>query len=1070
MKTPKSRLGAGAAIACLLVSSFPALAQLASNTSIVGNVTDASGAAMDAAQVMLLNQGTSETVSATTNTTGAYEFQFLKAGTYTVTVKKTGFTTMSTKDIALSANQTVRADFAMKVGSVETSVEVTADIPPIKTDEASMNEVISTKATSELPLNGRNPMKLALTTPAVIAGFKGAAGNPGGGEGYIGAGLREITNSVSLDGVSIMNNLITTTTFRPSVDAIQEVQVQTGTYPAQYGGYLGVQINMVTKSGSNDVHGAVFEFLRNDKLDAKPFFLRAGANKPPLRQNQYGVQFNGPVVIPKLYDGRNKTFFMFGWESLRSSTQSPSIASVFTPLMRTGNFSEVASAVRNPRTGEAYAGNIIPTSDISPIALRALAYMPLPNGPGTTNIYTNNYNVNVANNNRTNQFLGRLDQSLGEKNRFFFRYAFGDTTLKNEAANPYNGYDQPVGDRNFVIGYTRIFNSSLVNDFRFGRQKTTIDSLNFFTAGGKYPSDATTKLGIPGFTSDANNPGLPSMGITNFMAIGGDFMGSTNWFQNDTTYQISDSFSIIKSAHNIVAGIDSRKVTTNRTANNNPRGGFTFNGQLSGFSAADFLLGIPQAITTPGPLFPGGGYQWRYGFFVQDKWQLSSKLTLTYGLRYELPIVPQSTTGNGTILNPQMTAFIPGTVPQKIKYHNGDHNNWAPRLGFAYRATSKLVFRGGFGVYYNPNQMNSYTLATTNPPFSTIFTFNNSLSSNVLLNPILTLANPTPGTGGTVSARPSAFTINPYLPNGSMNQWSFSVERGLWRTAGIAVEYLGNHAYHLDRSFYVNTPQPGPGVINDRRPNPLFTTIRVIQNDLISNYNGVSVVFRQNGFKGLTTLTSYTYSKTLDVSTDSNGGSNVMSPFNWRLDYGPANWDLRHRFVSSANYELPFFMGSSNRAVKALLGGWQVNGILTAQGGFPFNVSIAADQANVGQGTQRASYSGNAVVNNCNGSVLVGCVNWNAFQLPTLYTYGNVGRNSLRGPGIVTLDASFFKNFAVSERVKVQFRWEMFNSLNHVNFSNPGSTWVANGAATFGNITSTSTANRQQQVGLKLLF
>ncbi|BDC47903.1 hypothetical protein F183_A02190 [Bryobacterales bacterium F-183] len=1069
MNKPKSWLAAaGTALACLLVSSIPALAQLASNTSIVGNVTDASGAAMEAAQVTLLNQGTSETVSATTNAAGTYEFQFLKAGTYTVTVKKTGFSTMSTKDIALSANQTARADFSMKVGSVETSVEVTADIPPIKTDEASVSEVISTKSTAELPLNGRNPMKLALTTPAVIAGFKGAAGNPGGGEGYIGAGLREITNSVSLDGVSIMNNLITTTTYRPSVDAVQEVQVQTGTYPAQYGGYLGVQINMVTKSGSNDFHGALFEFLRNDKLDARPYFLAANRAKPPLRQNQYGLQFNGPVVIPKLYDGRNKTFFMFGWESLRSGTQAPAISSVLTPRMRTGDFSELlpGTVVRNPYTGVAFDGNVIPTSQISPVALRALAYMPLPTGPGVLQ----NYNTTVANNNTTDQYIGRLDQSLGEKNRFFFRYAHGDTLLKNEAANPFSGYDQPVTDRNWVIGYTRIFSSAIVNDFRYGRQKTKIDSLNFFTPGGQFPANATTQLGINGFTSDDNNPGLPAIGIANYMAIGADFMSSTNWFQDDKTIQISDTLSIIKSAHNIAAGIDSRKVVTNRTANNNPRGGFTFNGQLSGSAPADFLLGLPQAITTPGPLFPGGGEQWRYGFFVQDKWQVNSKLTLTIGLRYELPIVPQSTTGNGTILNPEQTAFIPGTVPQKIKYHQGDHNNFAPRFGFAYRATSKFVFRGGFGIYYNPNQMNSYTLATTNPPFSNIFNFNNSLVGGIL-NPAttLTLANPLPAAGGSLNARPNAFTINPYLPNGSMNQWSFSIERGLWRTAGVAVEYLGNHAYHLDRSFFLNTPQPGPGIINDRRPNPRFGVIRMIQNDLVSNYNGLSVVFRQNGFKGLTTLTSYTYSKTLDVSTDSNGGSNVMSPFNWRLDYGPANWDLRHRFVSSVNYELPFFNTANSRAVKALLGGWQVNGILTAQGGFPFNVSIAADQANVGQGTQRASYSGTAVVNNCDGSVLVNCVNISAFQLPAQFTYGNVGRNSLRGPGIVTLDASFFKNFAVTERVKVQFRWEMFNSLNHVNFSNPNSTFVP-GATNFGNITSTSTNNRQQQVGLKLLF
>ncbi|MEO8130666.1 MAG: TonB-dependent receptor, partial [Bryobacteraceae bacterium] len=982
----------------LLSTVLPVLGQLATNTSIVGKISDSTGAAITIAQVTARNQETGETLNTTSTEIGTYEFQFLKAGVYTVSVQMAGFATTSQKDVAVSTNQTARADFSLKVGSVDTTVEITADIPPIKTDDASMSELITTKSTTELPLNGRNPIKLAAMTPGVIPGLKTPTGNPGGGEGYIGAGLREITNSVSLDGVSLMNNLITTTTYRPSVDAIQEVQVQTGTYPAQYGGYLGVQINMITKSGGNDFHGALFEFLRNDKLDAKNFFTAKGQNKPPLRQNQYGVQFNGPVVIPKVYNGKNKTFFMFGWESLRSGTQIPTVASVLTPKMRAGDFSETSVVVKDPYTGIAFPGNVVPASRLSPQAIKALQYMPLPTNGGTVNAFTNNFIRNAPANNTTDQYLGRLDQTLGERNRFFFRYSYEDTKLVNENANPYNGYNQPVGDRNFVVGYTRIFSSSIVNDFRFGRQYTTIDSLNFFTPGGAYPSTAGTALGIPGFPTSDTNPGLPAIGITNFISIGADNQSSTNWFQNDKTYQISNTTSFVKAAHNISAGIDSRKVITNRTANNNPRGGFTFNGQLSGFAPADFLLGIPQAITTPGQLYPGGGEQWRYGFFVQDKWQVTSNLTLTLGLRYELPTVPESTTGNGTILNPAQTAFIPSTVPQKIPYNNPDHNNWGPRFGFAYRLPSKFVVRGGFGVYYNPNQMNSYTLATTNPPFATIFTFNNSLVSGILPSTALTFANPLPAAGGSTNSRPNAFTVSPYLPNGAMNQWSFSLERGLWRTAGFGVEYLGNHAYHLDRSFYPNTPAPGPGAVNDRRPNPLFGVIRVIQNDLVSNYQGLSQVYRQNGFKGLTMLASYTFSKTLDVSTDSNGGSNVMNPYNWRLDYGLANWDVRHRFVASYNYELPFFKGSDNKLIKTVLAGWQTNGITTAQSGLPFSATISADQANVGQGTQRANYSGTAPVADCGSGKLTQCVNLSAFTLPALYTYGNTPRNFLFEP------------------------------------------------------------------------
>ncbi len=1037
-------------------------AQLASNTALVGNVNDASGAPLTGVQVTARNQGTSEDVVATTNDSGYYEFQFLKPGVYTLNVTKQGFATSSVRDIQLSANQTVRTDVSLKIGAVDTKVEVVADTPPIKTDDASLNEVISSRQTVDLPTPSRNPLRLALTTPGVIAGFKSPAGNPGGGEGYIGAGTREIQNSVSLDGVSIMNNLITTTTFRPSIDAVQEVQVQTGTYPAQYGGYLGVQINVITKSGGNELHGALFEFLRNEKLDAKPFFLRQGANKAPFKQNQFGVQVNGPVWIPKVYDGRNKTFFMFGYERLLARTAVPGVETVLTTRMRAGDFGEQTAVVVDPFNSRTpFPNNVIPANRISPQAQRLLAYLPTANGPGIAQ----NFSVNAPNNNTTDQFIGRADQSLGDKNRFFFRYALGDTTLLNANTNPFNGYNQPVGDRNWVVGYTRVFSASTVNDFRFGRQLTTIDSLNFFTAGGAFPANATTALGIPGFTSDDNNPGLPNVGITNYLSIGGQNMASSNWFQTDKTYQISDTVSHVRGAHNLAAGIDSRRVLTNRTANNNPRGGFTFNGQIAGFAPADFLLGLPQAITTPGPLFPGGAEQWRHGFFAQDKWQVSQRLTLTLGLRYELPIVPQSTTGNATFLNREMTAFIPTTVPSKVPLHDADHNNWAPRIGFAYRLPSKFVVRGGFGLYYNPNQTNTYTLLTTNPPFSTIFTYNNTPTSVQY-----SLAAPTPASGGgTVSARPNAVTPSPYLPNATMNQWSFSVERGLWRTAGIAVEYLGNYSYHLDRSFRINAPRPGPGDINSRRPNQRFGDIRLIQNDSNAKYNGLSVVFRQNGFKGLTTLTSYTWSKTLDQGTDSNGGNNNMVPWDLSLDWGLANWDLKHRMVSSFNYEIPFLKDSPNAFLRLALGGWQTNGIFTIQSGFPFSVTIAADQANIGTGTQRANFTGTPISVDCGSGKLTRCVNIDAFALPPLYTFGFTPRNFLRGPGQVNMDWSLFKNFNFSERTRLQFRWETFNSFNHPNFSNPNSTFVPN-SAVFGNITTTATNMRQMQMALKLLF
>ncbi|MBC7925947.1 MAG: carboxypeptidase regulatory-like domain-containing protein, partial [Bryobacteraceae bacterium] len=586
------------AVTISLFGMYPAFGQLASTTALVGNVSDGAGANVSGAQVVARNTDTGQDLTARTNEEGYYEFQFVRNGTYEITVTNSGFETYIKRGIPVAVNQTVRNDFTLTLGQVNQQVVVTADVPPISTEDATLTEVISTKAVTELPLNNRNSLRVALIVPTVLPGRKTPTGNPGGGEGFIGAGTREIQNSLSMDGVSIMNNLITTTTFRPSVDAIQETQIQTGTYPAQYGHYMGVQINVITKSGTNAVHGAVFHFLRNNILDARGYFENRSISQAPLRQNQFGYAVAGPVVIPGLYDGRNRTFFLSNYEGLRNRQAVPTIETVLTPLMRRGDFSEVTTtAIIDPLdpARPSFQGNRIPESRLSPQALRALQYMPLPTGPGINN----NYNVNVPNANDGNQLVHRLDHNITQNTRLFGRYAWANTDLLNGNSNPFNGYTQPVRDRNLVIGYTQVFSPTIVNDFRAGRQHTRIDSENFFT--GNNPG-AGTALGIPGYTTDADNPGLPNLGITNYLPIGGQNMASSNWYQNDTTTQFADSLSITRGAHNIAVGFDIRRVATARTANNNPRGGFTFTGTITGSAPADFLLGLPLQVTTPGPL------------------------------------------------------------------------------------------------------------------------------------------------------------------------------------------------------------------------------------------------------------------------------------------------------------------------------------------------------------------------------------------------------------------------------------------------------------------------------------
>jgi hypothetical protein len=409
-------------LACLFVLCCAAsFAQLATTTALVGNVTDPSGAAVSGATITAVNFGTKDTYTAVTNNNGFYNIQFVRIGTYSVTAAHAGFESFTKSNVVVATNQIIRNDFSMRIGEVSQTMTVTSEAPPITTDEASISQTVSRRQTVDLPLNGRDSLKLAVITPGVLPGLKPPSGNPGQGEDFIAAGTREIQNSVSLDGVSIMNNLITTTTFRPSVDAIQETQIQTGTYQAQYGGYLGLQMNLVTKSGTNDLHGSVFEFVRNSYFDARGFFEKPSAPQAPYRQNQFGFAVSGPVIIPKLYDGRNRTFFMADYEGLRQTQSVAQLDSVLTPLMRQGNFSEYRTQLVNPLSGNApFSGNIIDPSLLSPQALNALKYMPLPNLPGISS----NYLTNVPSSNTSNKTIERNDQNFGQNVRLFFRFAW----------------------------------------------------------------------------------------------------------------------------------------------------------------------------------------------------------------------------------------------------------------------------------------------------------------------------------------------------------------------------------------------------------------------------------------------------------------------------------------------------------------------------------------------------------------------------------------------------------------------------------------------------------------------
>jgi hypothetical protein len=1056
--------------------AISAHAQLATTTSLVGTVTDSSGKLVAGAKVTATETGTLDKYSATTNGQGNYTFEFVRVGVYSITVEQTGFQRVIETGIIVDINQTVRTDIVLHAGAVTQSVTVEATVSAIKTDDATVSEILGTRSVADLPLNGRDAMSLATTTPGVIQGIKSSATGTPPGQDFNGAGTREIQNEMSLDGISIMNNLITTTPVTPFIDSVQEVEIQTGTYSAQYGSYLGVHINMITKSGTNQIHGNLSEFLNNQVLNARTYFTlptpaNPTASKPPLRQNQFGAEFDGPVVIPKLYNGRDKTFFMASYGGFRLVQKATSLSTSMPAAFFTGNFSGVPTggitggAIKNPFAGNApFPGNIIPTSLISPVVLKLQQYYPATNLPGLAS----NYSVPVPTTISSDQTVDRIDQNIGDKIRLYVRADYQNESVFGGNLIPTNSSTTPVTDSNYTVGYTHTLTPNLVNDLRVGRNYFSTATLNPFSVNNQ--KNAGTSLGIPGFTGDTqyNNPGIPDFNITGFNGLNN---AATNWYQNDSTTQVSEQISWNRHSHNIQAGFEFRRLATGRAAVNSARGGFTFNGTISGYAPADFILGTPSSFTTPGPEVRGRTAEWRDGFFVTDKWQITRKFTLDFGIRYELPTVAYTINGVATELNPNQTALVGGTPGYHFTAPN--HSDWAPRLGFAYRITDKTVFRAGGGIYYNPNQTNSYTFLNTNPPYTTILTCSYSVGDVLptLSNPFTTGVCPTAATAGTIVTDPW------HQPTPRMNQWSAGLERQFWSGGGLEVQYLGSHSYHLDRSYYNNTPlQPGPGSVNSRRPNPLFGVIRTINDDEIANYESMSIIFRQRMTHGLQMNASYTWSHTLDVTTDSNGGGTPLIPYTWRDDYGNSNWDIRHRFVASFVYDIPFF-AVSNPVLKEVFTKWQANGIITLQTGVPFNVSTGTDTANTASnGTYRPDLV-HAASDGCGRGDLVGCIDATAFTVnnlypiaPTRYAYGNAGRNLLHGPGAETVNFSLFKNFPIRERLKLQFRFETFGLFNHSNFANPSATL---NTSSFGNITTlnaTAPGSRVIQFALKLQF
>jgi hypothetical protein len=1047
-------------LGCTLWFAASAWAQLASQTALVGTVTDQGGLIVPGAQVVAVNAGTRDTYETTTNAEGYYNIQFVRTGTYEISVTLSGFQTSRTSGVAVATNQVARTNLVMTVGPVNESIIVAGSAPIIDTDSAKISETIGKRAVSDLPLNGRNVWSLASTTPGVLGGLTSDIGLS-----FRGAGQREIQNSLSLDGINSSANLLAATSMRPITDAVEEIQIQTGSASAEYGSYLGVHINVVTKSGTNTPHGSLFEFYQGDALDERGYFENRDLPKNPRRRNQFGFELDGPVMFPKVYDGRNRTFVTAAYEGVRANTLLSPIATVPTALMRQGNFSEISGTIRNPFTRLPYPGNIIPAADLSPTARSLLAYFPMPNRPGIAS----NVQTPIPNTEDVDQFIGRADQNIGNTVRLSVRYNWHDSVNSNPlgALLPTQSVDQPRVNTNTLVSYTHTLSPNLLNDFRIGYHRVNFDTVNPFLVNGQ--TSAGADLGIPGFNGDVqyNNPGIPTIDLTNaFSGLGG---GGTNWYQFDKTFQMSDVAAYNRGSHNVRFGFDLRRLETGRRAANDPRGRFNFTGDMTGHPVADFMLGLPRTVIPPTDQIQGDVGGWRNGFFVNDVWQASRDLTFSLGLRYELNTPVQTYAGLASMLADDSETIIPSTFPAVgFEFSEPNHKDIAPRLGATYRLNGKTVLRAGYGIYYNPNQMNSFTFLTNNPPIAAVSTFSSDPA-----NPTLSFEQPfgPVGPGGP----PDMISPTRQLPNARKDQWSADVQRELWSGAALDVQYVGSNTSHLDRSFFNNTPQPGPGPVDPRRPSQRFRSRRIIQNDLIADYDAVSVILRKRMSHGLQADVHYTWSRTRDMSTHSNGGGQTMNNYDIWADYGPANWDLPHRFVANYIYDVPFLKSSPNPILKYVVAGWQIGGVTTIQSGTPINVTIAADRANIGiTGLQRPDLVGTVPQLDCQQSPtsldLVNCFDPSAFAMPAQYTFGNAPRNVLRGPKAMVTDLSLVKNVPVSGAMRVQVRAEIFNAFNTVNYGNPNAVF---GSATFGRISATNLTYpnmRQIQLGAKLMF
>lgn len=1081
--------------ACILVFSAFAMAQVEQGV-ILGSVSDPSGARIVGTNITFTNLGTNVAQTAITDQLGSFRSIPLRSGTYSVTAESPGFKRLVRSGITLGIQAEVRLDLTLELGETTEQVTITADAALLQTTESSRGQVVDNKKIVDLPLNGRDYLQLALLTAGTNVPPPGARF-----AGFSASGFRVSQNNYLLDGMDNNSNQQAAQgrspqVISPSVDAIQEFKVQTSNYSAEFGRNVGGVVNLTIKSGTNEFHGGVFEFIRNEAFNARNFFQQPETKIAVFRRNQFGALLGGPIV-------RNKTFFFVNYEGTKEYTADTTQETVATPMEIRGDFSQsyfnnvpnriFDPASYNPATKarQQFPNNIIPSNRIDPVAAAVAAFTPAPN----RNSIINNYFSNPRTDNTVHKGDLRIDHTFGSNDTLYGRYSKQDSFLSPESGlpPPAFGSGDPAFQHNapqsFVVSHGHIFSPTIFNTFKV--------SWNRFLTFRNSPLDRNmnSEIGLKGANEEL--AGFARFNITGFAGLGAP--ANNPQFSDSQTRQLTNDLLWTVGRHTIKTGLNLMFIQSPHQQAFQSNGVFTFNGNFTrqssnntfGNAYADFLLGIPFNSQLSN-VAQGNQRRRLHGGYIQDDIRMSNSLTVNLGVRYEYVgpwFEKYNRYANFDIDadpgNPQILLAKPGDIADRSTLR-ADYNNFAPRIGFAYRFRERTVIRSGYGMYYGGvDHIGDRYLHAAAP-----FFFQSGFNTDSI-NPTILLRDGFPA-GATSSRVTNLQTISQDRTNLTpySQQWNFTIQREMVKDLSVEIGYVGTKGNRLLQRFDSNAPLPGPGNINARRPTtklavptldyivtPLADTFRR-EFSANSNYHAMQLRVEKRMSGGLNFLGSYVWSKTI---SDARGGADaggtsavgVQDRTNLRAERSLADEHFPHRFVVSTNYDVPWghgrrFLSDMPKWADFLIGQWAMGGILTMTSGRRVNVSVQGDPPNVGSAAfpRPNVVPGEDPILSGDERSLERWFNTAAFERQPNFTFGNASRNAVQAPGLKNLDLAIYKMFPLDEKRVFQLRGELFNATNTPFFGAPGSTL---GVAAFGLINSASDG-RIVQFALKFNF